>query len=265
LDGGLLEEAQAKYANNPQVNLVGYFSGRYDRQQPASPERRSLLDCFKQSDPQNSLGNYLAASDFFKLGQIDKALKELRAGTGKTTFRDYSEEFIQTSEEAWQAAGYTEAKAKAVASASLRIAPIVELKRLGERLASLANAYQQAGDAASTRALLHITAIQGKQLDQPSATGLVRNLAGLRIELQVLSALAPTTPYDDNECTVADRLAQIAQRHAALLSLSEEGVKAQQASVDSDLVSFYDQQKAFGSERALRWLVGRQAIANGLE
>lgn len=234
LEPGLLEEALAKYPNNPQVNLVAYFSGRHDRREPANPMRRSLLDRLKQSDPENSLGYYLSASDYFKSGQTDKALEELKAATAKTSFRDYSGDLIQHAEKLWQTAGYTEAKAKAVASARLNIEAIVELKRLGESLASLASAYLQGGDADSARVVLHIAATLGAQLDQPCATGLVRNLTGLRIEAQVLRAFSPTTPYDDSGRTVADRLAEIAQRSEALMSLSEQWAKAQPTAADSD-------------------------------
>jgi tetratricopeptide (TPR) repeat protein len=261
----LLQEAKEKYPRDPQVNLVAYFTVPYDNQQPPSPERQHLLEGFKESDPGNPLGNYLAARDYFKAGQTDKAVEELTAAAAKVGFRDYSADLIQNSEEVWRAAGYSEAEAKLVASAFLRIDPLVEVKRLAENLVALANAYQQTGDATSAQAVLRIGAVLGNQLDQPSAAGLVRNLAGLRVESQVLSALAPTTPYDDSGRTVADRITEIAQRREALLSLSEQGVKAQQTMGDSDLVSFYDRQKTFGSESALRWLISRQGMPTGEE
>lgn len=263
LDPGLLEEAQAKYPNSPQVNLVAYFSGRDDRRKPASAMRRSSLERLKQSDPGNSLGNYLSASDYFKLDQTDMAVEELKAATAKASFNDYSAEFIQKAEEVWQAAGYTEAKAKAIASARLNIEALVDVKRLGKNLASLASAYHQAGDVASARAILRIAATLGAQLDQPCAAGLVRNLAGLRIEAQVLGAMPPTTPYDDSGRTVADRLDKIAQRRESLMALSEQGVKAQETAADSDLVIFYNQQTTLGSENALRWLVGGEGMPIG--
>lgn len=262
-DRGLLQEAKEKYPKDPQVNLVAYFAGPFDDRQPASPERQALLETFKQSDPTNPLGNYLAARDYFKSSQTDKAVEELRAAAGKAGYQDYSADFLQNSAEAWQAAGYSEAEAKSVASAALRVGPLVEVKRLGEDLVALANAYRQAGDATSAQAVLRIGVALGDQLDQPSPEGLVRNLAGLRVESQVLGALAPTTPYDDSGRTVVDRLAEIAQRRQALLSLSEQGEKAQQTMANGDLISFYDREKTFGCESALRWLVSRQDLPKG--
>ena len=87
---------------------------------------------------------------------------------------------------------------------------------------------------------------------------LVRNLAGLGVESQVLSALAPTAAYDDSGRTVAERLAHLAQRREALLSLREQGVKALETMADSDLLSFFDRERRW-AESALRWLAGRQA------
>ena len=261
-DRGLLQEAKEKYPKDPKVNLIGYLTVPYDGRQSGSPERWRLLEAFKESAPENPVGNYLAARDYFKSGQTDKAVEELTAAAGKAGFQDYSAEFLQNAEEAWRAAGYSEAEAKSVASAWLSTGAIVEVRRLGENLVALANAYQQAGDATSAQSVLRIGVVLGNQLDQPSAIVLVRNLAGLGVESQVLSALAPTAPYDDSGRTVAERLAEIAQRREALLSLREQGVKALETMADSDLVSFFDREKALGSESALRWLASRQAGSN---
>jgi len=144
-DRSLLQEAKERHPKDPRVNLVAYYSTEpYDNRQPASPGRRELLESFKQSDPENALGHYLAARDYFRANQTDKAVEELTAASGKMRFEDYSTYFVQDSEEAWRAAGFSEVEAKAIASACLRIAPLVDVKGLGENLASLANAYQQA-------------------------------------------------------------------------------------------------------------------------
>ncbi len=262
-DRGLLQEAKEKYASDPQVNLMAYYTTPCDESGQTVPEGRAWLESLKQSDPENSLGHYLAARDYFKSGQTDQAVKELTAAAGRARFEDYSAHFIQNSEEVWRAAGFSEAEAKATASASLCISPLVEVKRLGDNLVALANAYQQAGDAASAQAVLRVGVTLGSQLDQPSVAGLLRNLAGLRVQSQVLSALPPTTPYDDSGRTVAERLAEIAQRREALRSLNEQGLKALQTAPDSDLVSFHDRAKTFGGESALRWLVSLQGGPNG--
>ncbi len=267
-DRGLLQEAKERYPRDARVNLVAYFTGPFDSRQPASPERRELLESFKQSNPENALGHYLVARDCFKAKQTDKAAEELTAAAGKMRFEDYSTYFMQDSEEAWRAAGFSEVEAKAIACACLRIDPLVEVKGLGEDLVALANAYQKAGDATSAQAVLRIGLTLGDQLDQPGAVLLMRNQAGLRIQSEVLSALAPSTPYDDSGRTVAERLAEIAQRREALHSLGKQFLPAPQAPSDldpsdSDLVSFFDRQKTFGAESALLWFVSRQGGSNG--
>jgi hypothetical protein len=64
-DRGLLQEAEEKYPKDPKVNLIGYLTVPYDDRQSASPERWRLLEAFKESAPENPIGNYLAARDYF--------------------------------------------------------------------------------------------------------------------------------------------------------------------------------------------------------
>ena len=83
----------------------------------ASPtERREWLEAFKKAAPDNPLANYLSALDYFKSGQSDQALQELTAALDRPGFADYTEERIQTDEEAYRAAGFSEAEAKMAAT-----------------------------------------------------------------------------------------------------------------------------------------------------
>ena len=256
-DRALLQEAQEKYPQDPQVNVAAYYRGPFDSTQPASPERRGWLESLKASDPESPLANYLAARDDFKAGQTDRAIEELLAASGKRQLRDYSADSIQNVEEVWRAAGYSAAEAAAVASATLRMNEVVDLKQLAGNLVAAANAYQLAGNAKSAETVLRIGIALGQQLDQASPAGLSRNLAGLRIESEVLRAMEQTAAYDANGRTVAERLAEIASRREALMALGEQFQTAWPKMTEADLVSFYERQKTFGAESALRWLASR--------
>ena len=69
-DEALLEEAMGHFPNDPQVSFAALFKKN------VSPEdRRRWIEAFKQSAPENALASYLSAREFFKSGQIDRAVE----------------------------------------------------------------------------------------------------------------------------------------------------------------------------------------------
>jgi hypothetical protein len=88
----------------------------------------------------NALANYLAALQAFRSGQADQAVQELVAASGKARIEDYSTDAIQNMEEAYRAAGYSEAEAKAAAGLEYNARPFVELRSLLHSLTDLASA-----------------------------------------------------------------------------------------------------------------------------
>src|SRR5438309_7082169 len=97
------------YPNDPQVAFEAVFK------KDASPEERhQWLEALKKADTGNSLPNYLLALDYFKSGQIDQAVQELVAVSGKQQFQDYTLDRMQDDEEAYLAAGYSVAEARTI-------------------------------------------------------------------------------------------------------------------------------------------------------
>jgi hypothetical protein len=139
-DQALLREAMEKFPNDPQVAFTAAY-----RQEGG--DRRQWLEVFKKGAPDNALGNYLSAGEYFKSGQIDQAVQELAAASGKQQFTDYTMEFGQNDEEAWRAAGYSVAEAKTIGASSLLLPHLAETKQLSQQIGSLAEAYRQAGAA----------------------------------------------------------------------------------------------------------------------
>src|SRR6185437_16264035 len=96
----------------------------------ASPEdRRHWLDALKQSDPDNALGYYLSALDYFKASQPDQGIKEFTAASNKS-FQDYTSERYQDDAEAYMAAGYSVADAKAASGLQLLLPQLQQVKDL---------------------------------------------------------------------------------------------------------------------------------------
>lgn len=248
-DKAFLQEAEGKFPNDARVAFAAVFKS------DSAAERRQWLDNFKQSAPDNALANYLSALDYFKSGQGDQAVPELLAASGKSNLRDYSMDFVQNAEEAYRAAGYSEAEAKAIAGIQHLQPQLAELKQLGQNLGELANSYRQAGDEASAQAALQIGVNLGQRLEQASSQGsLVQDLVGVAIERQILGAMDPASSYGGAGQMVQDRLNELAQRREDIHALARQLTAALPAMSDQDLASFFEREKVFGGEAAGRWV-----------
>jgi hypothetical protein len=263
-DLAFLREATERYPNDARVNFAAYFAFK----NASSPEdRRQRLDALKQSAPDNALPDYLSAQDYFKAGQTDRAVQELVAASGKPKFQDYSGDFVQNAEEAYRAAGYSDAEAKAAAAYELPLPQLAELKRLGQSLGELAGLYRQGGDETSAQATLQMGVALGRQVGEPSGqSSLIQDLVGLNIERQILEAMNPASPYDNAGHTVKDRLDELAQRSDEIKRLGEPatgmlGGERQDVLLslsEQDLISFFDRMKVSGELEALRWAKNKQ-------
>jgi len=173
-DRTFLREAMAKYPADPRLDYVAWCRSQ-------SPEERRLwLDAFKQSAPDNALANYLSARDYFKSGQNDQAVQELLAAASKP-IQDYSLDFVQNGEEAYRAAGYSDAEAKMIATSTLLLSQLAEYKQVGRNLVDLAEAYRQSGDGASAQAALQMAMSLGQRLDDPGSLTIIQSLVGIAL------------------------------------------------------------------------------------
>lgn len=250
-DKAYLKEAEEKFPNDPRVAYAAAFKSD-------SPEERSQwLERLKQSAPGNALPNYLAALDAFKSGQMDRAVQELSAAAGKQQFQDYTMDFLQNAEEAYGAAGYSEAEAKTIAATQLLLPDLSELRQLGRDISKLASTYRQAGDAASADAALQMQTSLGQRFGGYPGEPLISQLVGIAIERDALGAMDPSSPYGGAGQTVQGRLNDLNQTRQSLKNLAqqEEGLFARMS--EQDIVSYWDRWKAFGSEATLQWAIGK--------
>jgi hypothetical protein len=242
-DESLLKEAEEKYPNDPRVAFDAAFFG-------APEERRKWLDALKQSAPDNALANYLSAADYFKSGQNDLALQEL-ASAGSKGYADYSRDFIQNSDEAFQAAGYSRADAQIIAGADLLLPHLSQLKQDGVNLVDLAKSYQQSGDTASAQAALQMAMSLGQRLNQADAQTVIDSLVGIAVERLVLGAMDPNDP------NVQSQVAALIQQREAWRDLSRQGDKILTTLSDEEAAVYFERWKMFGAQSALQWLVNK--------
>ena len=263
-DRAFLREALEKNPNDPRLNLTAYFQGDawvaehsaegHDRNQPASAERRQLLDAFAKAAPDNALPNYLAALDYFKSGQSDQAVEQLVAASQKSNFQDYSLDYIQNAEEAYRAAGWSEAQAKAVASAQLPLPHLAELRDTGSKLVELATLYRQAGDEASAQAAEQIGLGLGQRLTESEQLTIIQELVGIAIERKVLGTMDPNNVLAGTGETVQSRLDAFKERQKAIKVLAGASDILPTLS-EPDLASYFDRLKLFGETAAADWLL----------
>jgi RNA polymerase sigma factor (sigma-70 family) len=253
-DPTLLEEAMRDYPNDAQVAFSAIF-----KKDSSLTERRQWLEAFKQSAPQNALANYLSALDYFRSGNSVQAVQELNVAAAKPQFQDYSAEFVQNDEEAWLAAGYSVAEAKAAASMLFLTPHLGQMKELTQDIVSLADSYQQGGDNASAQVALQVGLDLGKRLDGSPGQSLVNQLVGAAIQGIALRAMNQAGLYNEGGQTVQGRLDELAQQRTTVANLTAQFGAVQQRVSDQDWISYKDRWRAFGEEAALRWVVGKYA------
>lgn len=253
-----LREAMEKFPNDPLVAFDAYFlSGPHDNKQAATPERRQWLENLKQSDPNNALPNYLAARDDFRAGKTDLALQELQAASGKTVFNDYLLEALQSTEEAYRSAGFSEADAKSTASWNLLLPHLADTKQLSENMADLAAQYLKSGDTASAQSLVQMGLSLGQQVGGPAEFPLLNTLVGIAIQKKLLGAMDPSSPYLDTGTTVQDQIDALNQYRESLKGLAPQTEAVLPRLSDADRVNFYDRLRMFGEPAAVRWAVDK--------
>ncbi|SPE60496.1 conserved exported hypothetical protein [Verrucomicrobia bacterium] len=251
-DPALLKEALEKYPGDPEVAFEALLG------KDASPaERREWLEAFKQAAPENPMANYLSALDYFKAGQTDQAVQELIAATGRQSFADYPVERIQADEEAYRAAGYSEADAKMAATWGVALPQLADLKSLAQNMVDLAASYRGAGDETSAQAALQMVIALGEQMDASSGTcvPLVTRLVGLAVERMALSSMDPSSAYGNG--TVQDQLDQLAQRKNSISDLAKQLAPFQEQMSSEDWVSYNERTLSFGEENAIGWLLNK--------
>lgn len=251
-DTAMLKEAMEKFPNDPQVAFEAVFD-----QGLSSAEQRQWLDAFKKSAPDNAMANYLSAFNYFKSGQMDQAVQELSAATGKP-LDDYTISRMQNDEEAYVAAGHSLSDATDLALWEIMLPQVSQLEHLGYDAVDLAKAYNQAGDAASAQAALQMAMDLGGQYANPSPGKTeISQLVGLAIEEKALQSMDPNSSYGGGTQTVQDLLDQLTQQRDSIKGLSRQATDLFSAMSDQDWIIYKERFTAFGGIAADQWVVNK--------
>jgi hypothetical protein len=249
-DKSLLKEAEEKFPKDPRVAFAAAT------QSDSPEERRKWMDAFKQSSPDNALPNLLSASDYFKSGQNDQALQDVMSAAGKP-IQDYELDFLQSSQEAFLAAGYSPDEAKTMASMSLLLPQVKDYKQVALSLADLAKSYQQAGDPASAQASLQLAFDLGGRVNTPDSATLIQVLVGNAMERIALGGMDPNAIFGGGNQTVQSQIDVLNQQRAALKALNDQWLILAPLMSNQDVRNFEDRRWFFGEQAAEQWAVDK--------
>ena len=251
-DPALLSEAMRNFPDDPQVAFEAVFHTN-----AAPGDLRHWLDVLKKNDPDNALANYLSAFDYFKTGQTDEAVKEFMAASGKQ-FDDFSAQRYQDDTEAYLAAGYSAADAKAAAGFNLLLPQLRETRDLGWAMIDLAKSYQQAGDSASAQAAFQMAMGLGARYTTPTpGEPFISQLVGVALQQKVLKAMDPNSSFGDSGQTVQDQLNTITQQRSQMEQRASQVEALMPQLSAQDWIIYRDRWQMYGEQNAGDWVIGK--------
>lgn len=250
-DRAFLREAMEKFPHDPKVVYAALFFG------DLSPEEtRQWADNFKQAAPGNAMADYASALNYLKSGQTDLAMQDM-AAAAKGSWTDYSSQFMESSEEAYRSAGYSDINAKIASEAPFELPDLRPLKQLGVQLNQLAQTYQQAGDNTAAQNTLQLDLQLGQQLSATDAQPLITTLVGMAVEKIALSSMDPNAPYANTGQTVQDQINQLTQQRQYIRDITAQFETLAPSMSDQDILSYYERREAFGEPNAMQWAVSK--------
>jgi hypothetical protein len=252
-DPAYLRSAADLFPGDPRVQL------QVGTHESFANERREWLDRFKQSNPDNSIGDYLSAREHFRSGNRDAAIQDLLASATKAGFDDFTIEKIQAIEEAHLLAGKSPAEAKGLAFSNVHLPHLVQLRDLANDMAALQGQYIDIGDQASAERMAQIAATLGGHLtDGGGASSILNQLVGLIIEEELLKRPSPSTVWGFLGQNTGERLAEIQARKDAVRGGARMFNEWLPNASEPDLISYFDRVKMYGEPAAMSWLASRQ-------
>lgn len=250
-DHAFLREAMTNFPNDPKVAYAALFFGGL-----SPDEARQWADTFKRADPNNSMADYASALIYIKSGQPNLALQDM-AAAANANWSDFTSQFMQSSEEAYRSAGYSDLDAKIAAQTQLLLPDLAQLKDLGQQLATLANSQQQSGDSASAQTTLQKDVQLGQQLAATRAQPTITTLVGFAIENNALSAMDPNASLGNNGQTVQDLLNQIQQQRDSIRSLTSQSENLVSMMSDDDFLAYLERRRSSGEISAIQWAMNK--------
>jgi RNA polymerase sigma factor (sigma-70 family) len=247
-----LKEAAEKYPTEPKV----IFKIVTEKVFPA--EQRQWLERFKVAAPDNSLPFYLSAADFFKTDQAESALQDLMQAHAKSSFNDFSREYIQDLEEIYRSSDVPVLLAQTGGMSAVGLNHLGPMKELCQQVLDYRQRYAAAGDTASSELLTETGLKLGSELSSGyGGMTLINQLVGIAIEKRFLGQLAPETVLSSTGKTVKERTDELVLLKQEIQSMAPAAMKLLISgfSGNQDLVNnYFSRLKMSGEYAAMKWV-----------
>jgi hypothetical protein len=240
-DKAFLTEALEKFPNHPHV----LFCALQVSEDPA--KRLELLESFKRADPDNGIGNLLAARALIDLGRDGEAVSELLQSSGKP-IKDFAEQSNQNFTEAYLSAGFSPLEAKVAGHAGSMTSWLMLMgDPVWKKLEETRLEYESSGNVAGVQSLRDIQFEMGRTLQQDGS--LLDSMIGLVYEKKAWKGI------DSPES--AAFLQDLDQRTKTLKGYTQKFTTlVESPSVpESDWLLYFDRVKLFGEKAAVDWLL----------
>lgn len=260
-DRKFLREAMEKYPNDPRVAYRAAYLGAPEglTEEEQLKFKRHWLSAFKEDAPDNGMADYLSAREHFRAGETELALKEINAAANKP-IKDYSREFMQSAEEAYRSAGYSEAEAKVLATTTLLLPQLADFKAVGTSLVDMAKAYRASGDESSALAALQMARQFGTRLDGDDSSTLIQTLVGMAIQRMALNSLDPKATFGEGNQTVQSLIDDLQRRREEYKKLAGQSALMFQRMSEADYASYFERQRLFGEPAAMKWAMEKYGM-----
>lgn len=251
-DTALLKMAATNFPGDPAIQMtiaaMKIFPG----------QERVWLDRLKESDPENSLANFLSAAELLKSKHPEAAFKELNDAAAKTKFDDYSAQKVQGLEEIYMADGRPPAEAKALAAMQLILPHMIQMRELSREMADLQKQYIARGDSVSAEGMSAVGMNLGQRLiSGDGARTVIGQLVGISIERNILANLPEQNYSFLQDQTPKQKIADLLSQKNVLQQDAKLFNSFIQSASEADLVNYFDRMKLSGEHNAFEWIRNR--------
>ena len=246
-DTNYLREAASNYPNALAVQFAVIANRLY-------PEaERNWIEAFKTAAPDNSLGWYFSALDYFRSKQPEAALRELVEASRLPGFDNDSAQTIQAVEELHRLSGRSTPSAKFAAACGGRVslACLSRLKALGNEIYQAQQSCQEQGNSAWANSFAAAGLVLGDRLRQKE---IFEQISGAALQKKILGRLDPAWSYDFLDRPVSEKLAEIDRQRQSVAQLMQVRDRLLPSLREAELCNYFDREKLYGEIAAMQWL-----------
>lgn len=237
-----LEKAVGLYPNNPSLLLAQY------EQAPDDASRAALIASFRQVEPDNALGPFLAAGIAARQGDTTALARTLIDAALSPDFNRHELALRLATDKTLRESGLSEAEAMFQASQPLAPSTLNDLEQVGKGMGELQRVLIALGEWDEADFLLEQTLnLSGRLQSEPL---LADNFAGLVIESQLLGALDPETVIDWQGTRAGERLQSLDQEWVQLRQAARVMTQERRETLTPAQWAAYRERLATQGERA---------------